>query len=221
MPHLDAVIFDIDGTLLDSNDAHAYAWRRTFLEFGRDVPQAEIRGAIGKGGDNLLPDFFSEVELETLEEPLSRRRGDIYAQELFPRLRPFSLARELCERLKADGCRLAIASSATEEEVKAALDLIGIADLVETRASSDDAESSKPDPDIFLAALDRLGNPDPARVLVVGDTPYDIEAATKAGMGTVAVLSGGFPREALEGAVATFAGVAELFTRYEETPFAR
>ncbi|RYG38477.1 HAD family hydrolase [bacterium] len=221
LPHLDAVIFDIDGTLLDSNDANAYAWRTTFREFGKDVPQAEIRAAIGKGGDNLLPDFFSEEELKTLKEPLSKRRGELYDGELLPKMKPFSLVREFCERLKADGRRIAIATSATEEELKVSLDLIGISDLVEAKATIDDAEGSKPDPDIFLAALERLGNPDPARVLVVGDTPYDVEAAERAGMQTVAVLTGGFSRESLAGALATFGSVAELFTRYEETPFAR
>ena len=220
---LDAVIFDIDGTLLDSNDANAYAWRKTFLEFGKDVPQPEIRGAIGKGGDNLLPDFFSEEELKTLKEPLGERRSEIYAKELLPRMKPFSLVRELGQRIVEDGRRIAIATSAKEDEMKVSLELVGFTDLVGAKASSDDAEASKPDPDVFLAALDRLGKPDPARVLVVGDTPYDVEAARKAGMRTVAVLCGGFSRESLEeaGALAIFGGPAELLLRYEDTPFAR
>ncbi|RYG43468.1 HAD family hydrolase [bacterium] len=220
VPHFDAVIFDIDGTLLDSNDANAYAWRKTFSEFGKDIPQAEIRAAIGKGGDNLLPDFFSGEELKTLKEPLSKRRGEFYDGELLPAMKPFSFVREFCERLKADGYRIAIATSATEEELKVSLELLGIADLVEAKATIDDAERSKPDPDIFLSTLERLGNPDPSRVLVVGDTPYDIEAAGKAGMQTVAVLTGGFSRESLKGALATFGSIAEMFTRYEDTPFA-
>ena len=222
MPHLDAVIFDIDGTLLDSNDANAYAWRKAFLEFGKSVPQPEIRGLIGKGGDNLLPDVFSKEELETLEEPLGKRRSEIYQKELLPRMRPFSLAREFVERLKADGRQIAVASSAKAEELEVSLGLIGIADLIAAQTSTDDAESSKPDPDIFLAALDRLGKPDPARVLVVGDTPYDVTAATKAGMRTVAVLCGGFSRESLEeaGALAIFQSPSELLLRYDDTPFA-
>lgn len=219
---LDAVLFDIDGTLLDSNDAHAYAWRKTFLEFGKDVPQGDIRGGIGKGGDNLLPDFFSKEELEELEEALGKRRDEIYQKELMPKMKPFSLGRELGLRLKEDGIRIALASSAKAEELKVAKTLVGFDDLVEAETSSDDAESSKPNPDIFLAALERLGNPDPARCLVVGDTPYDIEAARKAGMRTVAVLCGGFSRESLEeaGALALFQSPSELLLRYEETPFA-
>lgn len=217
-----AVLFDVDGTLLDSNDANAYAWRKAFREFGRDVPQPAIRASIGKGGDNLLPDFFTQEELKALEEPLDRRRGEIYKTEMLPSLRPFSMGRELGQRLREEGIRVAVASSAKEDELETMLDLVGFRDLVEARTSSDDAERSKPDPDIFLAALDRLGNPDPARVLVVGDTPYDVTAARKAGMRAVAVLCGGFSRESLEeaGAMVLFQGPSEMLLRYDETPFA-
>ncbi len=223
MAKLEAVLFDIDGTLLDSNDANAYAWRKTFLEFGKDVPQPEIRASIGKGGDNLLPDFFSAEELEKLEETLGDRRSEIYQNDLLPKMKPFSLGRELGLRLRGDGIRIALASSAKAEELEVSKSLIGFEDLVEAETSTDDAENSKPDPDIFLAALKRLGNPDPARCLVVGDTPYDVRAARKAGMRAVAVLCGGFSRESLEeaGALALFGSPAELLLRYEETPFAK
>ncbi len=222
MANLDAVIFDIDGTLLDSNDANAYAWRKTFEEFGKRVPQPDIRASIGKGGDNLLPDFWSKEELERLEEPLGKRRSEIYQKELLPKMQPFTLAREFGARLRQDGRKVAVASSAKEEELKVALKLVGFEDLIQAQTSSDDAPSSKPDPDIFLAALDRLGKPDPKRVLVVGDTPYDVTAAKKAGMRTVAVLCGGFSRESLEeaGALAIFQSPSELLLRYDETPFA-
>ena len=222
MAKLDAVLFDIDGTLLDSNDANAYAWRKTFLEFGKDVPQPEIRGAIGKGGDQLLPDFFSKEELEGLEEPLGDRRSEIYQKELLPKLKPFSMGRELAQRLREDGIRVGVASSAKAEELEVALELVGLKDLIEAKTSTDDAEASKPEPDIFLAALERLGNPDPARVIVVGDTPFDVIAAQKAGMRTVAVLCGGFSRESLEeaGALAIFGSPSEILLRYDETPFA-
>ena len=222
LANLDAVIFDIDGTLLDSNDANAYAWRKAFREFGKEVPQPDIRGAIGKGGDNLLPDFWSKEELERLEKPLGDRRSEIYRKELLPKLRAFTLARELGLRLRKDGRKVAVASSAKKEELEVSLKIVGFEDLVEAQTSTDDAPSSKPDPDIFLAALERLGNPDPAWVLVVGDTPYDVIAAKKAGMRAIAVLCGGFPRESLEeaGALAIFQSPSELLLRYEETPFA-
>ena len=222
MPNFDAVLFDIDGTLLDSNDANAYAWRKTFREFGKRVPQPEIRAAIGKGGDHLLPEFWSEAELARLEKPLGDRRSEIYDGELLPELKPFSLARELLARLKEDGFRIALASSAKANELKTSIDLVGIGDLIEAKTSTDDAKNSKPDPDIFVAALERLGNPDPARVLVVGDTPYDVTAAKKAGLRTVAVLCGGFSRESLEkaGAIALFQSPSEILLRYDETPFA-
>lgn len=222
MQRLHAVIFDIDGTLLDSNDANAYAWRKTFEEFGKRVPQPDIRASIGKGGDNLLPDFWSKEELERLEEPLGKRRSEIYKSELLPKMQAFTLAREFGERLRKEGLRVAVASSAKADELEAALQIIGFKDLIEAQTSSDDAPRSKPDPDIFLAALDRLGGPDPARVLVVGDTPYDVTGAKKAGMRTVAVLCGGFSRESLEeaGALAIFQSPSELLLRYDETPFA-
>lgn len=222
MKHLDAVLFDIDGTLLDTNDANAFAWRKAFLEFGKDVPQPEIRGAIGKGGDQLLPVFFSEEEIKRFGEPMSARRGEIYQKELLPHMKPFTFGRELALRLKEDGVRIALASSAKAEELKVSKSLIGFDDVVEAETSSDDAEESKPEPDIFLAALERLGHPDPSRVLVVGDTPYDIEAAKKAGIRTVAVLCGGFSRESLEeaGALAIFQSPSEILLRYDETPFA-
>ena len=221
MPKLDAVLFDIDGTRLDSNDANAYAWRKTFMEFGKDVPQPEIRAAIGKGGDHLLPNFWTEDELSRLEKPLGDRRAEIYDGELLPELKPFSLARELLARLREDGVRIALASSAKANELETSIEIIGIGDLIEAKTSTDDAEGSKPDPDIFLAALERLGNPDPARVLVVGDTPYDVTAAKGAGLRTVAVLCGGFSRESLEeaGAIALYQSPSEIFLRYEETPF--
>lgn len=221
MANLDAIIFDIDGTLLDSNDANAYAWRKTFREFGKDVPQEQIRASIGKGGDNLLPDFWSKEELERLEEPLGKRRGEIYKAELLPKMQAFTLAREFGARLRDDGYKVAVASSAKKDELEVALKIIGFEDLIQAQTSTDDAPKSKPDPDIFVAALDRLGKPDPARVLVVGDTPYDVEGAKKAGMRTVAVLCGGFSRESLEeaGALAIFQSPSEMLLRYDETPF--
>ena len=220
---LDAILFDIDGTLLDTNDANAYAWRKAFREYGKEVPQPEIRGSIGKGGDNLLPDFFSEEEIGRFGDAMSARRGEIYGKELLPHMKPFTFGRELGLRLKRDGVRIALASSAKKEELKVSKGLIGFDDLVEAETSTDDAGASKPAPDIFLAALERLGNPDPARVLVVGDTPYDVTAARKAGMRTVAVLCGGFSRESLEeaGALALFQSPSEILLRYDETPFAR
>lgn len=216
---LDAVIFDIDGTLLDSNDVNASVWRKTFLEFGKDVPQPDIRGSIGKGGDNLLPDFLTQEEIDRDGEAINARRGELY-RTMLPTLRPFTHARELGERLKRDGRRLALATSAKRDELERYKAMIGFEDLIEAETSTDDAESSKPDPDIFLAALRRLGDPDPSRVLVVGDTPYDVRAAQKAGLRTIGVLCGGFSRESLEeaGALAIFQSPSELFTRYEDTP---
>jgi HAD superfamily hydrolase (TIGR01549 family) len=217
---IDSVIFDIDGTLLDSNDVHAHIWHQAFLEFGREVAHSDIRTSIGKGGDNLLPDFLSNEEIAEIGEELKKRRGEI-AKPYLDQLKPFTFAHELGNKLKADGKRIAVATSAKEDELKLMLKLVGFETLIELASSSDDAQHSKPDPDIFLAALSRLGNPSPETVLTVGDSPYDVEGAAKAGMKTIGLLCGGFSRESLEkaGAAAIFQSPSDLLLRYDETPF--
>ncbi|RYG27141.1 HAD family hydrolase [bacterium] len=216
---MEAVIFDIDGTLIDSVDVHAQAWREAFLHFGKDIPHPKLRASVGKGGDQFLPDFLSKDEIEEFGEEMEKWRGEHFKKTYMKSLRPFTLVRELGQRLREDGKRLALATSAKGDELDYYKGLIGFEDLLDAETSSDDAEKSKPHPDIFLAALDRLGKPDPQKVLVVGDTPYDIEAASKAGMRTVAVLCGGFPKDSLIGAIAVFQSPSELLFRYEDTPF--
>jgi phosphoglycolate phosphatase-like HAD superfamily hydrolase len=218
-----AVIFDIDGTLIDSNDLHAHAWQETFAEFGKDVPYDEIRHQIGKGGDQLLPVFFSREELDRFGGELEAYRGDLFKRKYLARVRPFPRVRDLFERILADGARIALASSAKEEELAAHMKNANVDDLVEVATSADDAERSKPQPDIFEAALARLGDVGPDEAIVVGDTPYDVEAAAKAGLRTVAVLSGGFAEAQLRGAgaIAIYRDVADLLERYDDSPVAR
>ena len=217
----DAVIFDVDGTLIDSVDLHARAWSEAFAAFGRDVPFDTVRGQIGKGGDQLLPVFLAPEEIETLGKQVDAKRSEIFKQRFLDTVRAFPDVRPLFERLRSDGIRIALASSSKGDELERYKRIAAIEDLTDEQTTSDDAERSKPHPDIFAAVLDRLGNPDPARVLVVGDTPYDAAAATKLGMRTVGVLCGGFPETDLrrEGAVAIFRDPAELLARYGETPF--
>jgi len=169
-----AVTFDVDGALVDFVDLPAQAWRDAFREHGRDIAFDSIRGQIGKGGDQLMPEFLS--------------KGDI---EAFPGVRA------LFERLRAERPRIALASSAKEDELETYKETADIGDLVDEQTSSDDADSSKPHPDIFLAALEKLGNPDPRDAIVVGGTPYDAEAAGKAGLRMVGVPCGGFPEDGL------------------------
>ena len=192
-----AILFDIDGTLVDSVDLHAEAWRQAFQRFGRDVPFDEVRSQIGQGGDQLIPVFFTEEEARSFGQELDAFRGELYRSRFLPRVRPFAKVRELFEALAGRGKRLAVASSAKGEELATYLRLTGIDGLLEGKTSADDADRSKPHPDIFAAALERVGSPPASDAVVVGDTPWDAEAASRAGMPTVGVLCGGFPEAEL------------------------
>ena len=214
------IIFDVDGTLVDSVDEHAEAWRRAFLEFGRDVPFAHVRSQIGKGADQMLPVFFSEDELEKFGKELEDYRSALLKREFLPKVRPFPHVRELFLRLREDGLRLALASSAKEEELEHYMRLCGIEGLTHAETSKDDAAKSKPHPDIFDAALERLGRPAPHTVVVVGDTPFDALAAGKLSLPTVGVLCGGFPAEDLRtaGCRVLYRDPADLLAHYESSP---
>jgi HAD superfamily hydrolase (TIGR01549 family) len=217
-----AVIFDIDGTLIDSVDLHARAWQEAFEHFGKQFPFEKVRYQIGKGGDQLLPVFLSEREIEEFGEELTEYRGELFKREYLPRVVAFPRVRELFERVLRDGKRVALASSAKKDELKEYKRIADIEDLVEEETSADDAEKSKPHPDIFEAALSQLGGVEPSDAIVVGDTPYDAEAARKAGVRTVGLLSGGFPEEDLRaaGCVRVYKDAAELLADYDASPLA-
>lgn len=201
-----AVIFDVDGTLIDSNDFHAEAWQKAFAKYGFEFPFEKIRAQIGRGADTLLPELLSDKEIDEFGDQIAESRGEIFKKEYLERVKPFEKVRRLFETIKADGKKIALASSSKKEEVEEYEKIANIEDLVEKETSTDDAESSKPEPDIFQAALKLLGNPDKDKVIVVGDTPYDAEAAQKAGIKIIGVLCGGFPKEELEKA-----GCAEIY----------
>ena len=217
-----AVIFDIDGTLIDSVDLHARAWQEAFAHFGKQFSFERVRYQIGKGGDQLLPVFLSEREIEEFGDELTEYRGELFKREYLPRVVAFPRVRELFERVLADGKRVALASSAKEEELKEYKRIADIEDLVEEEASADDAEKSKPHPDIFEAALSQLGDVEARDAVVVGDTHYDAEAAGKAGLKTVGLLSGGFPEEDLRaaGCVRIYKDAADLLANYDSSPLA-
>lgn len=217
-----AVIFDIDGTLIDSVDLHARAWQEAFAHFGKQFPFERVRYQIGKGGDQLLPVFLSESEIEEFGDELTEYRGELFKREYMPRVVAFPRVRELFERIRRDGKSIALASSAKKEELTEYKRIANIEDLVEEEASSDDAEKSKPHPDIFEAALAQLGDVQPSEAIVVGDTPYDAEAAGKAGLQTIGFLSGGFPEEDLRaaGCVRIYKDAAELLANYDTSPLA-
>ncbi len=177
-----AAIFDIDGTLIDSVDFHAEAWQRAFQHFGHSVPYDEVRSQIGKGGDQLLPVFLSKEEIDRIGDKLEEYRSDLFRREYLPRVRAFPKVRELFLRLKSDGYRLGLASSSNKQDLEVYKKITNLGDLLEADTSADDAERSKPHPDIFEAALERLGDLQPADAIVIGDTPYDAEAARKLGI---------------------------------------
>lgn len=214
-----AVIFDIDGTLIDSVDLHARAWLEAFGLFGHKLSFAEVRKQIGKGGDQLMPVFLSTEEVQRSGELVEKVRGDLYKQRYMKKVKPFPKVRELLERIKSDGLQIALASSAKGDELDYYKKLINVEDLMEAHTSADDADKSKPHPDIFQAALAKLDDVAPEHAIVVGDTPYDAIAAHKAGMPSVGVLCGGFPENELRsaGCIEIYADPADLLTKYDSS----
>lgn len=216
-PTYRGVLLDLDGTLVDSNHAHAQAWHRALAENDHEVPMEEIERRIGMGGDNLLPSLLGIEKESELGTRISERRGEIF-RELLPHIRPFPGVRSLLEKMRATGLRLVIATSSPDEELNPLVEIAGIGDLLEERTSADDADSSKPDPDIVQAALGRLALP-PRKTVMLGDTPYDIAAAGAAGVDVIAFRCGGmFSDEDLKGALAIYDGPAELLERWAESP---
>jgi HAD superfamily hydrolase (TIGR01509 family) len=184
------LLFDVDGTLIDSNPAHAEAWTRALREHGISTNVDAIRPLIGMGGDKILPAVARVSEDADAGRAITRRKKEIF-QMFLPALRPTRGARALLEYLRRQGVELIIASSADDSEVTALLRRAGVDDLIPERTSKDDAGVSKPDPDIVQAALEAArGRPE--ETLLVGDTPYDIEAAARAGIGALALRCGGF-----------------------------
>ena len=213
-----AALFDIDGTLVDTVDLHAEAWQKSFAQWGKEVAFEDVRSQIGKGGDQLLPAFFSKEEIARFGDELSEWRAKLYQREYLPRAQAFPRVRELFERLRGDGARIALASSCKEEELDTYKALCRIEDLVHEATTGDDAERTKPHPDIFEVALAGLGDVEVRDALVIGDSPYDAIAAGKLGLRTIGVLCGGFPlADLLEaGCVAVYGSPADLLARYRE-----
>jgi HAD superfamily hydrolase (TIGR01509 family) len=216
-----AVIFDVDGTLVDSVDLHAQAWQETFRHFGKEIPFQEVRAQIGKGADQLLPVFFSEAEREEHGKSMEEYRKRLFQKEYLPRVKGFPKVRELFLHLQSCGKQIALASSASGGELKAYKTAADIVDLsLGAETSKDDAKDSKPHPDIFEAALEKLNHPRADETIVVGDTPHDIEAATRIGLSVVAVRCGGFPEETLRRAIAIYQDPADILLHYSDSPLA-
>ncbi|MEY2499155.1 MAG: hypothetical protein QOD12_2711 [Verrucomicrobiota bacterium] len=217
-----AAIFDLDGTLVDSNELHVQAWQETFRHFAKEIPLEELRRQIGKGGDQYLPVFLNEREMREFGKQADELRGKIFKEKYLAQVRPFPRVRELFERLRGDGKRIALASSGKADEVAHYRKLLDVDDLADSQTTMDEVAHSKPKADVFIAALRTLGNLPAVEAIAIGDTPYDVEAAKKINLGTIAVLCGGFPEDELraEGAVAIFRDPADLLERYYQSPLA-
>ena len=212
-----AFIFDVDGTLIDSVDLHAQAWQDALAHFGYEIPYEKVRSQIGKGGDQLLPVFVPMDDLERIGDGIEKYRGELFKREYLPRVKPFRRVRELFLQIKHDGHRIGLASSANEQEVSVYKQIANVSDLVDADTSASDVDCSKPCPDVFEIALDRV-RVEPERVLVIGDTPYDAIAARRAGLRTIGVLCGGFPEKDLRqaGCMALYRDPEDLLARYAE-----
>ncbi len=218
MSKLRGVLLDVDGTLIDSNDAHARAWAGTLQEFGYDVSVERIRPLIGEGGDKVVPQLTGLASDSARGKKISEHRSALFDEKYLGTLRAFPRAHELLARFKAEGLRLVIATSSDAGQLERMLEQAGLDELVQRKTTSSDAKSSKPDPDIINAALKR-GNMSAADVFMLGDTPYDIEAARRAGVKTVAFRCGGWSDVHLGGALAIYDDASDLLARFDTSPF--
>ncbi len=212
------VLLDVDGTLVDSNEAHANAWVEAMAEAGIDVVFSKVRRLIGMGGDKLLPASCG-FEAESPEgKQIIARRQEIFKTRYLPNLKPFPKAEELLARMHRDGLKLVVASSAKADELKPLLRICGGDKYIDANTSSDDAEHSKPDPDIVQAALQQI-HLEHTEAIMLGDTPYDIGAAHKAGVRVVALRCGGWSDANFGNALAVYEDPADLLAQYDQSPF--
>lgn len=219
MAALRAVLLDLDGTLVDSNDAHAQAWVDVLAEFSHRVEFERVKPLIGMGGDKLLPEVTGISEESEEGGRITKRRKTILMERYMPRLKAFPDAENLIRRMHEQGLRLVVATSANTAEMKELVRIAGIGRYLHEATSSSEANNSKPDPDIISAALAKAGCT-PNEAIMLGDTPYDVTAASRAGVRTVALRCGGTPDAKLKGAIAIFDDPHDLLTRYAESPFA-
>ncbi len=217
-----AVLSDIDGTLVDSNWLHAAAWKDAFAVVGIELDLEDVRRQIGKGGDELIPVFVPWWKRKAIEEPLKAYRKHVFQADYLGKVEVFPGVRELMLRMKAAGIRVSLASSADQSDLETYKKIARIEDLVEESSSADDADRSKPHPDIFQATLKKL-RVKASEALALGDTPYDAEAAGKAGVWTVGVTTGGWSEKELmdAGCIEVWKDVGELLERFEESAFVR
>lgn len=199
-----AVIFDVDGTLIDSVDLHARAWQNAFSDFGHEIAFEDIRSQIGKGGDQFIPVFLPEGELDAKGEELEKHRSKVLEDRYLPPVTPLPGVRELPQRLQADTIRIALAFSVKEDKLYAYKQAADFVDLLDAETSSDDTESGKLDTDLFIAAMRHLGGFAPEQAIVVGNTPYDAKADLRKA-----------------GCIITYEDPADLLAQYDTSPLAQ
>jgi HAD superfamily hydrolase (TIGR01509 family) len=217
-----AILFDIDGTLVDSNDMHVLAWEEAFAGIGETFDRQTLHDQIGKGTDMLVPTLLPDLD-EDAQEKLGDAHGSVFKAKFLDQAKPFPRAHDLLAHAHELGQQVVLASSASGAELDHYLDLLEARDLVDATTSSEDVKNTKPAPDIFATALDKLSGIDADEVLVVGDTPYDVEAAKKCGIAAVGLRSGKFSDEALikAGAIALYDDAAALLADYANSPLGR
>jgi phosphoglycolate phosphatase-like HAD superfamily hydrolase len=217
------VLLDVDGTLIDSNDAHAHAWLEAMGENGyKDVPFEKVRPLIGMGGDKVLPEVIGVDKDSDDGKKISQSRKEIFKTRYIPTLHAFPYTLDLLKRMHGQGLKLIIATSAEPDELDAVLQLIDphASELFADQSSSEDAKVSKPDSDVVQVAI-KKADLSPQELVMLGDTAYDIEAADKADVKTIAFRSGGWKDEDLKGAVAIYNDPADLLARYNESPLVK
>jgi HAD superfamily hydrolase (TIGR01509 family) len=219
---IEAVLCDIDGTLVESNWLHAAAWKDALEVAGITVDLEDARRQIGKGGDELIPIFVPWHRRKAIEEPLMVYRQYVFATDYLHQVKPFPCVRELLVKMKESGIRVSIASSADREQLDAYLKIADNGDLIEESSTADDAKRSKPHPDILEATLKKLGL-SCSKVLALGDTPYDAEAAGKAEIWTVGVTTGGWSEKELlqAGCIEVYKDVEDLLNNFASSAFVR
>lgn len=208
------VILDMDGTLVDTNEAHAQTWVDALQAHGFAVTLEIVRPLIGLGGDKLLPRLTGQTQDSELGKAIAKNRSDRFEKDYLPRVKPFPRVGELVDRMHDAGLTVLIASSSKRDHLEALVDKAGLKGRLDGIVSASDVEESKPDPDVIEAALAKLGLP-ASQAVMIGDTPYDIEAAARVGVPTIAFRSGGWPDAGLTGAVAVYDDAADLLRQLE------
>lgn len=216
------VLLDVDGTLVESNDAQAHAWVQALDEQRYHVSFAEVRPLIGMGGDKVLPQTIGVHKESEPGRQISKRRKALFMSHYLPNIQPCPQAWELLQHLREQGFVLVAASSAEPDELEGLLKRIHpqAPALFAKQTSAEDADRSKPNPDVIQAALQQIAMP-AEETIMLGDTAYDIEAAAQAGVKTIAFRCGGWSDRDLQGAIAIYDGPADLLAHYDASPLAR